>query len=319
MITNSNLLRVASFSPDVLPGHSAWIGHIPFAAWLMREIQPKLFVELGTYFGHSYFSFCEAAKELDISLQCYAVDTWKGDEHSGFYEDNVFNFVHNYNSKHYAKFSYLLRTQFDEAASNFADNSIELLHIDGLHTYEAVCHDFETWLPKLAPGAIVLLHDTNVREKNFGVWKLWKELQEVYSSTMEFLHSSGLGVLQLNNASSEENMGWMKRESNETNAFISYFSALGLHQQRKYEINSLKLHQADFHAVEARLHATEAKLLGMEVKLHETEANLTAIRRSTSWKITLMFRELKKWLVSPKQQSKIYVTKLRNFLNEKLN
>jgi hypothetical protein len=69
-----------------------------------------------------------------------------------------------------------------------------LLHIDGIHTYEAVRHDFECWLPKVRPGGIILLHDTSVVADNFGVWRVWEELEKIFPA-FAFQHSSGLGVI----------------------------------------------------------------------------------------------------------------------------
>lgn len=238
----NNLIKTASFAPNSLQSPSAWLGHLPFAWWVIREVAPKIFVELGTHSGNSYFAFCQSVVEAGLLTKCYAVDTWQGDEHAGQYDEEVFTKVNVYNLDHYAGFSQLLQMTFDDAAGCFADDSIDLLHIDGLHIYESICHDFETWLPKLAPGAVVIFHDTNVRERNFGVWKLWEELQLRYPGNLEFVHSHGLGVLQLNNAPEDKALEWLRPIAAEKQKLINYFASLGSRQLDLFELSELKKH-----------------------------------------------------------------------------
>jgi Methyltransferase domain len=173
-----------------------WTGHLGFASDLIVATQPALIVELGTHWGESYFTFCQTVQEHGLSCICYAVDHWLGDEHAGRYGEEVFEDVGRYNGRYYRQFSYLLRTSFDEAVSQFGDGSIDLLHIDGLHTYDAVSHDFRTWLPKVRQGGIVLLHDICPKHQDFGVWRLWDEIKAEFPSTFEFHHSWGLGVVR---------------------------------------------------------------------------------------------------------------------------
>ncbi|GAA4854035.1 hypothetical protein GCM10023332_01550 [Luteimonas vadosa] len=175
---------------------SAWLTHIPFAGWLIECFRPRMLVELGTHHGSSYLAFCQAIVANDVACKCFAVDTWAGDEHAGEYGEEVYEQLDAYHSRKYAGFSELMRMTFDEAADYFEDGSVDLLHIDGLHTYDAVKHDFETWLPKLSDRAIVLFHDTCVRERGFGVWRFWQEIEQRYDC-FEFTHGHGLGVVSV--------------------------------------------------------------------------------------------------------------------------
>jgi hypothetical protein len=180
--------------PDRLTEVTGWHGHIPFAFWLIEAARPRVLVELGTHKGDSYCAFVQAVHRLRLDSLCSAIDTWSGDEQAGFYGEEVFEELRRYHDPRFGHFSSLVRSTFDEAVANYSDASIDFLHIDGRHTYEAVKHDFETWRPKLSDRAVVLLHDIDVQDSVFGVWRLWDKLSHQFPS-FAFHHCYGLGLL----------------------------------------------------------------------------------------------------------------------------
>jgi len=181
-----------------------WAGHLPFACDLIAALRPEVIVELGVFYGDSYFGFCQTVAETKLPCTCYGVDTWRGDTPASFYESSIYDAVSRHNDRYYLAFSYLMRTSFDEAIKQFSDQSITLLHMDGSHSYEGAQHDFEAWLPKVRPGGVVLLHDIAVRSGEYGVWRLWEELQKKFP-TFEFRNNDGLGVLWKPGGTDEKN------------------------------------------------------------------------------------------------------------------
>jgi hypothetical protein len=182
------------FEPRIY-GVGAWTPHLHFAYDLVAVLKPAVLVELGVDRGESYFAFCQSALENKTSTLCFGIDTWRGDQHAGGYDETTFKQVSQHNRANYESFSTLIRLNFDDALARFENDGIDVLHLDGLHTEAAVRHDLESWLPKLRPGGILLLHDVDVRSKDFGVWKVWEELRK-QSQARTFHDGPGLGVWQ---------------------------------------------------------------------------------------------------------------------------
>ncbi len=255
-----------------------WVGHIPFAFWLVDMLCPKLVVELGTHSGNSYFAFCQGVRRNQLPARCFAVDTWKGEEHAGYYGEEIFADVCAWNERYYGDFSTLLRMTFDEAQMRFADRSIDLLHIDGRHTYEAVRHDFELWFPKLSSASVVLFHDIAVRERGFGVWRLWNELSERYPS-VAFEHSNGLGVLF---TGSDQSLR-MKE-------FLQFWQFP--EERQMFIMAAEKLGRAI--GVAWALDAKSAAFDNLSVSFRKLEKNYERVIHSSSWRITNPYRRLLK-------------------------
>ena len=192
-------LSVAGFilGPEVMQDFevdrpSAWIQHVPFMAWCVRMLRPRSYVELGTHWGVSFFAAVQTAEFLNFPLTARAIDLWEGDHQAGAYG----NEVHEHVVARAKKFEgvTLTRSLFSDARELVADGSVDLLHIDGLHTYEAVTEDFESWLSCLSDRGVILFHDVRETKLDFGVHRLWAELEQRYPS-FTFDHGHGLGVL----------------------------------------------------------------------------------------------------------------------------
>ncbi len=214
-------MRVQAFA------FSAWSQLIPTLFALFSVMRPRRYAELGVHNGMSFFAACQASEYLGLNTQCVAVDSWIGDPHAGIHTDAVFTGFRKYLGKTYPNQHYI-QSFFAAAEPCFADGSIDLLHIDGLHTYEAVKSDFEGYLPKMSDVGVIMFHDTNVYDRGFGVWRLWEELKLRYPA-FDFGHQYGLGIIYVGSKPSP--VADMLRRMTEDKSFgvsvQSYFLAMG--------------------------------------------------------------------------------------------
>jgi hypothetical protein len=278
---DSYLFKIDEFIP------SAWIGHAPIMKFVIRELQPSTFVELGVHNGFSYFVGCQAIAENSLTTKAFAIDHWEGDSQAGYFDENIFATVQKRNVK-YSHFSKLLKLDFSQALGEFADKSIALLHIDGFHSYESVRDDFESWLPKMTSDGIVLLHDIHVRRNSFGVYKFWEEIKATFF-TIEFTGSHGLGVVYLG-----ESNGGMSclREIAEHGHLAQVQGTFGsisddiIQSSRNAEIKDLKT-QVDSLVAENDGLVAERDLIMREKN---------AVVNSTIWKVTRPYRLVLEYL-----------------------
>lgn len=254
---------------------TAWAGHLPFAMFLISALRPRIFVELGVDRGVSYCAFCQAVKSVGSDTRCFGIDTWQGDEHAGKRSDEVLAQLREHHDPLYSAFSKLVRSTFDEALPSFGDGTIDLLHIDGFHTYDAVRHDHETWLPKMSDRGIVIFHDTTVRDRDFGVWKYWSEITKGCRN-FEFLHSHGLGVLSVGKTIPEALEFLFAADPQEQGLIRNFFETLGdrFDSVVRYRIQNERIGELESYAAIVK----DSKLLS---SYHRTRRGLGRLYRRT--------------------------------------
>jgi len=209
--------------PARLPA-TGWVGHIPFLFVLFRALRPETYVELGVGTGGSLTAAATAAATYQTPTMLVGIDSWQGDEHSGYYEyyegDAMYRDLCDYFATTFPQVR-VERGFFADILPRFAAGSVDILHIDGLHTYDAVKGDFTSWFDRVSPNGVILLHDIAVQDRGFGVYRLWNELKEHFT-TLEFHHSFGLGVVLL--APEDERLRPLVDLARDPNAMRAYES-----------------------------------------------------------------------------------------------
>jgi predicted O-methyltransferase YrrM len=130
--------------------------------------QPSVAVEIGSFLGSSATFI---ALGLRHKGQLYCVDTWNNDamDESAPPRDTFADFTKNVHD--FRQTIVPLRGTSVSVSNTFA-RKIDLLFIDGDHSYDGCLNDWLSWNRYLAPGAVVAFHDIGWAE---GVIKVVKE------------------------------------------------------------------------------------------------------------------------------------------------
>lgn len=132
---------------------------------VVRRHPNGILVELGIHLGRSLSYILQSCRELDVKI--HAVDLWidvapdaideKVDWIGGSHRWERFNKnLERMGGKGYVN---VIRMDSVEAAEQFKDNSVDVVFIDTLHTYERTKKELKAWWPKLKKHGEMLGHD----------------------------------------------------------------------------------------------------------------------------------------------------------------
>ena len=164
--------------------HFNWKRHIDFAEWIVKKKNPEVIVDLGVDYGYS--TFCFGIPRIG---EIFGIDSFSGDEHAGIRD--TYDYVHQKKEELGMNHIKFIKGDFNEVARSWC-REIDILHIDGYHTYEAVKNDYETWSKFVKDDGVILFHDTIVHNPGFEVYKFFAEIDLPKAN---FTISNGLGVV----------------------------------------------------------------------------------------------------------------------------
>ena len=136
--------------------------------------------EIGSYCGKSACYIGLACKEVGSKL--YSVDHHRGSEEQQYGEEYFDEEIYNFSAeqintlplflKNIRKFNLqdhiepMVMTSVD--ASFKVPDNLDLIFIDGSHTFESARNDYLHWKPKLRPGGVLAIHDVYDSEEEGG-------------------------------------------------------------------------------------------------------------------------------------------------------
>ncbi len=170
LVLSSNLIRPVQVREELLE-----------FAQVVNELKPKLVLEIGTLHGGT---LCLLSRLADPGATLVSVDLPLGRFGGGYrwYYVPVFKGFARRRQK-----IHLLRADSHDPETLSAvrkilgNRRLDLLFIDGDHSYEGVRADFELYHPLVRPGGVVAFHDVAVHtDRACEVSRFWDEVKQRY-------------------------------------------------------------------------------------------------------------------------------------------
>jgi cephalosporin hydroxylase len=161
---------------------------------IYKEMSPKKVAEIGSFFGGTLWFFVKNNPNIEtlISIDMPIPPS-----------DERYNQMMECKSKwlewipEFTQFQQFIGdshdvTLIETVQDNNVFNDVDMLHIDGDHTYEGVKADFENFKSLVKKGGMIVFHDiAGIPD----VAKFWNEIKTIYPEGFrEIIHEGGWGI-----------------------------------------------------------------------------------------------------------------------------
>ena len=203
------LVKRAEFNESNLVTKAMMLGAIQKPSELqsflefMKDKKMDTVVEVGTARGGVFYALCKIAGD---KAKVISIDMPGGQFGGGYVETDIETFKTF--RKDAQELSFIRKDSHKESTKKelqkiLGKDEIDLLFIDGDHTYKGVKKDWEMYSPLVREGGIIAFHDVCFHKymPTCEVEKLWKEIKDKYKH-FEFIDPQdktwgGIGVLQI--------------------------------------------------------------------------------------------------------------------------
>jgi len=132
---------------------------------MVQKFDNAIFVEIGIWKGKSTVYMAEQIKNSGKNIKFYAIDSFIGFGEEKSYDEDPDIKSKTILQKYYSNISpvkeYINTIVGDskEVHTQFENESVDFLFIDGDHRYEGIRTDLHNWFPKIKKGGIISGHD----------------------------------------------------------------------------------------------------------------------------------------------------------------
>lgn len=170
---------------------------------IIRKLSPQRLLEVGTNRGGTFFVLCQVSSP-DATVISVDIPGGPFSDGKSFYRERLLRSMTRRLQKFY-RFTAdsHLQSTLEKAANTLNGEKLDVLFIDGDHTYNGVKQDFEMYSPLVRSGGIVAFHDIAIHPAEVGceVDKFWNEVKKSYTHREIIANPdqgwAGIGVLYL--------------------------------------------------------------------------------------------------------------------------